>query len=377
MDQIFRFTMTKLTNFTGKNILRTSKIAGLSIVFLAVASMMYPMNYSYALDFETDVSVWDSAVVVDIGNGIYPIGGSGQVSGDFAVDTFLEEDMGIQVGLRAQERFFGPTLPTIDNVYYAEVGESLGGLATWNFDWSLDFGSTYLETQLGTILVPKNMQDFDVILSLDNDPSEATDFVDLDLVLINALQSKDPVVLDQQSWNMEFGFLEGIFGITFDPNTSGVYDFVLTVSDGEEEVVSTNIQVRVGDTGCSPGFWKTHTDDTKFPNAWGVTGFSPDDDFDLIFGLADGTTDDLTLIQALESKGGKENQLYRFAVATLLNAAHPTIDAEDGFDEVSEIIAIVSAVDFEDRTSIRAAVALLAPQTDLIGCPITGEEPVV
>ena len=364
--------MTKLTIFTGKNTLMTSKTAGLSIALFAVASMMFPISSSYALDFETDVSVWDSAVAVDVGNGIYPIGGAGQVSGDFAVDTFLEEDMGIQVGLRAQERFFGPILPTIDNVYFAEAGESDPGLATWNLDWSLDFGTTYLENQLSTDLTPKNMVDFDVILSVDDDPTENTDFVDIDL---NAA-GLDPVLLFQSSQNMGFDFWFDLFGITFDPDVPGVYDFVLTVSDEEGEVVSTNIQVRVGDTGCSPGFWKTHTDDTKFPNALSQTGFIPEDDFDDVFSLADGTTGDLTLIQALESKGGKENQLYRFAVATLLNAAHPTIDAEDGFDEVSEIIAIVSAVDFEDRTSIRAAVALLAPQTDLIGCPITGEEPV-
>lgn len=372
--------MTKL-NFT-KNTLMTSKTAGLSIALFAVASMMFPINSSYALDFETDVSIWDSHIsgtclggnpdTFDPPNGLYGIGGCGQISGDFAVDTFLEEDIGIQVGLRAQERLVG-LLPTIDNVYFAEVSAS-PGLATWNFDWSLDFGTTYLEDQLSTDLTPKNMQDFDVILSVDNDSSETTDFVDFDLVFFNDLQSKDLVVLDQESTNL--GFFDGVFGITFDPTVPGIYDFVLTVSDIDGVVASTNIQVRVGDTGCSPGFWKTHTDGEKFPNAWSQTGFSPDDDFDEVFMLVDGTTGDLTLIDALESKGGKENQLYRFAVATLLNAAHPTIDAEEDFDEVSEIKAIVSVVDFEDRTSIRAAVALLAPQTDLIGCPITGEEPI-
>ena len=47
-----------------------------------------------------DASTWDSGVPV--GPGLIPIGGAGQVNGEFTI----AERNGIQIGLRAQERFF-------------------------------------------------------------------------------------------------------------------------------------------------------------------------------------------------------------------------------------------------------------------------------
>ncbi len=32
-----------------------------------------------------DASVWDSSVLLDIPNGIFPIGGAGQINGDFTI----------------------------------------------------------------------------------------------------------------------------------------------------------------------------------------------------------------------------------------------------------------------------------------------------
>ena len=128
-------------------------------------------------------------------------------------------------------------------------------------------------------------------------------------------------------------------------------------------------------TGCSPGFWKTHTDETKYPNAWPSTGYAPGDSFESVFGVTlpapyDDTT---TLEDALNAKGGsKVSQLLRFATATLLNADQPDIQPEEAYDETAEIIAIVSAVDWNDKDSIKSAVQQLAPQTDFL-CPISGQ----
>lgn len=126
-------------------------------------------------------------------------------------------------------------------------------------------------------------------------------------------------------------------------------------------------------TGCSPGFWKTHTDETKYPNAWPSTSYLPGDDFETVF------TTDLpdkygtpTLEEALNAKGGNGNQLLRFATATLLNADHQDIQPEEDYDTTAEIIAIVSAVDWEDKDSIKSAIQQLAPQTDFL-CPISGQ----
>ena len=127
-------------------------------------------------------------------------------------------------------------------------------------------------------------------------------------------------------------------------------------------------------TGCSPGFWKTHTDATKYPNAWPSTSYAPGDDFETVFGVdLPGQFGTPTLEDALNAKGGnKVNQLLRFATATLLNADNPDIQPEDAYDTAAEIIAIVSAVDWTDKDSIKSAIQLLAPQTDFL-CPISGK----
>ncbi len=126
-------------------------------------------------------------------------------------------------------------------------------------------------------------------------------------------------------------------------------------------------------TGCSPGFWKNHTDETKYPNAWPSTSYLPGDDFETVFSTdlpaQYGTP---TLEDALNANGGNVNQLLRFATATLLNADHQDIQPEEDYDTAAEIIAIVSAVDWEDKDSIKSAIQQLAPQTDFL-CPISGQ----
>ena len=65
--------------------------------------------------------------------------------------------------------------------------------------------------------------------------------------------------------------------------------------------------------GCTPGYWKNHTDrwpavyatGASFNTTFGVTAFRPD----------------ITLLQGLKREGGGINALARHAVGALLNAA--------------------------------------------------------
>ncbi len=157
-----------------------------------------------------------------------------------------------------------------------------------------------------------------------------------------------------------------MYDLGSDPTAAPVDSFTITRALEDITIVPP--------TGCSPGFWKTHTDATKYPNAWPSTSYAPGDDFETVF------TTDLpaqygtpTLEDALNAHGGnKVSQLLRFATATLLNADQPDIQPEEDYDEAAEIIAIVSAVDWEDKDSIKSAIEQLAPQTDFL-CPISGQ----
>jgi hypothetical protein len=84
-----------------------------------------------------------------------------------------------------------------------------------------------------------------------------------------------------------------------------------TVSKG-----SANVEYDIGDDGCTPGFWKNHT------NVW--VGFSPNALFNTVFGVSYNPT--LTLQGALNLGGGGFQALARHAAAALLNAAQPDVD---------------------------------------------------
>lgn len=217
-----------------------------------------------------DVSVWDSSVPLDLPSGLFPIGGSGQLNGEFATSTYVGATFGdvsaVQIGLRAQERLGGgPTLTRVGNTYFAEPGTSGTSVigATWNYDLHLDFGTDYLQTQLrdkGLIgptetIDPLNMRGFEVVFELDIDPTAATNFISTDLnqLATDAAASINltipVIVLSQTSQNMLFDVFGG--GPTvFNPEIPGIYDFRLSVVDNSDPtdphtVVETDIQVVV------------------------------------------------------------------------------------------------------------------------------------
>lgn len=210
---------------------KTILIAGLLV---AITLLLVPQTVMANQKNNSDVSVWDSSVLTDPFAGIFPIGGSGQIAGNFAVDKHIKKDNAIQVGLRAQERFVGPIEP-FGNVYLAATGESSPGHATWNFDWSIDMGTEYLETQLDKELTALNLEDFTAIIEIKDNEGNTfeLDFGDFP-------NPVGPVVLSQSSQNVGFGFV----GLPID---SDVYDIRLTVSNDGETLAESEIKVLVTD----------------------------------------------------------------------------------------------------------------------------------
>lgn len=127
--------------------------------------------------------------------------------------------------------------------------------------------------------------------------------------------------------------------------------------------------------GCTPGFWKTHSEfgPASF-NAWPTTDFTTGQKYLAVFGLdlggfvfkVDGGTADPTLLQALNAQGGGLNALARHSTAALLSASSDIVDYAL---TVAEVIAFVQAVDFDDNNAIEVAKDFLALQNEM-DCPI-------
>ncbi len=109
-----------------------------------------------------------------------------------------------------------------------------------------------------------------------------------------------------------------------------------------------------GDEGCTPGYWKNHTD------SW--VGYTTDQNYEAVFGVD--ASFDKTLLGAAQQGGGGEKALGRHAVAALLNAANPGVDY--AFTE-SEVIAMVQQAyasgDFEGIKNTLEA-------ENELGCPL-------
>lgn len=71
---------------------------------------------------------------------------------------------------------------------------------------------------------------------------------------------------------------------------------------------------------CTPGIWKNLP---RKLSLWVEAGVSPNESFDSIF-ICSSTG--LNMGEAVDTKGGQENKLIRFAAASYLNALHPDVD---------------------------------------------------
>lgn len=144
---------------------------------------------------------------------------------------------------------------------------------------------------------------------------------------------------------------------------------------------------RTGTEGCTPGYWKEHTE--RWEN--GITVLvggnlkvlTPDtlvrDAFDVDF--LDDSYDSLTLIQALENGGGGVNALLRIGVASLLDSSEipdAIIDYSLTDDQVYDRVRdgldpkyVVNLGEFADDNDTEAKKDFLdAANNGVGGCPL-------
>lgn len=190
--------------------------------------MLRRFGLYFALAFFGSVATASATVVNDVDIATGWTNGTGPVGGHFAVDTVAG---GIEIALRASLRTIGPITP-VGNVYTAPVGTS-GGLALWNFDFSINPGSILNPLSRLTITGPNNgSTSFNAILIPDNTPTGGLFY--------------------QNSENLSFSFLSAAIG-GFDPNLVGTYKFELALfssPDSRTPLADVNILVN---TAAVPG----------------------------------------------------------------------------------------------------------------------------
>lgn len=173
--------------------------------------------------FGVDVSEWSSTTAPNPGAGVLPIGGAGQVNGQFVTG----ERYGVQIGIRAQDRFVGP-VPVVkvkQTGVFAVTAGAASGSATWNYDLHVDLRGAH------GVAAGKTLGDYTLTLDTDARP----DFFgcampcDLGAFLAPLLGgSSDNLVLFQTSQNPAFGNTAA--GVPFDPVAIDTYSFTLTLT---------------------------------------------------------------------------------------------------------------------------------------------------
>jgi hypothetical protein len=123
-----------------------------------------------------------------------------------------------------------------------------------------------------------------------------------------------------------------------------------------------------GNQGCTPGYWKNHTD------SWTTTGYRTSQSVQSAFSAASGYPNlgNAALLDALAFKGGSDldgagGNLLRAATASLLNAAHPNVD----FPRTAAAIAhdVNAALASRNRDTIIGLASALDADNNL-GCPL-------
>jgi hypothetical protein len=166
------------------------------------------------------------------------------------------------------------------------------------------------------------------------------------------MQAKTRVILPWLVLGVAASLLSAVM-----PVGEALWSKILTIS-GEVNVNESEPPPE-DEEGCSPGFWKNHTD------TW-PEGYSADDKARNLLG--EDAPSDLTLLEALELGGGELNALLRHVVAALLNSAHADINYPYDFDAI--IALFQEAVDAGD---IEAAKGLLEEANEA-ECPLPDDE---
>lgn len=132
-------------------------------------------------------------------------------------------------------------------------------------------------------------------------------------------------------------------------------------------VGALRVPVAAPGEGCTPGYWKNHTE------SWPPTGYSTGQTLEDVFDVPNGLgMDSTTLHKALDGGGGSgltgaAKILFRAGVAALLNGAHPGVDYEQTDDEV--IDAVNTALASNDRDTMLSLASTLDAQNNR-GCPL-------
>lgn len=161
-----------------------------------------------------------------------------------------------------------------------------------------------------------------------------------------------------------------------DPSPSSVGDSVWLAG-----VNASVTEAERGFEGCTPGFWRNHSvvAPGNQDDAWLATGYTGDqrfgdaDVFDRLITIRIGDrgrpveVTDPTLLDAVVAAGGGTSALARHAVAALLNAAHPDVNAYYTVEEVVQMVQ--EALDDGDPASIGGTKDLLERANEL-GCPL-------
>ncbi len=127
-------------------------------------------------------------------------------------------------------------------------------------------------------------------------------------------------------------------------------------------------QIPTGGQGCTPGYWKNHTD------SWPPTGYSPSQKVQSVFGEASGypSLGNASLLDALSFQGGSTlegaaGNLLRASVAALLDSSHP------GVNYPRTPASVISDVNAALASGNRDTMLSLASSLDAdnnLGCPL-------
>jgi hypothetical protein len=122
------------------------------------------------------------------------------------------------------------------------------------------------------------------------------------------------------------------------------------------------------DTGCTPGYWKNHTD------SWAGTGFNPSQTAGSVFTGASAfpSLAGKTLLQTLQGGGGSGLEgaakiLLRAAVAALLNAGHSGVDYPR---TTAEILADTNSALTSGNRDTMLSLATELDNDNNLGCPL-------
>ena len=124
-----------------------------------------------------------------------------------------------------------------------------------------------------------------------------------------------------------------------------------------------------GTQGCTPGYWKNHTD------SWAAAGYNPATKVQNVFSQGSGypSLGAASLLEALSFNGGSSldgaaGNLLRAAVAALLDASHPGVDYPR--TPASVIADVNAALASRDRDAILGLASRLDADNNL-GCPLS------